>query len=546
MSFPELATTAAIGKLTRSQDRAMLGEVTARASGLADSSLDALKAAKIAFKTGEPLDHSAKVENVHHQAIGGTLGKIVRTPTRALTAADEFWKSILTHGELRQIAYRTAKRETNTPEEYKARYEALVRAPTDAMLKDAHASARYWTFQKELGPSGRAVQQFSNNFILGKLLLPFVRTPSNIIKFAGERSAFGLAMPEVRQALRAGGRARDEALAKISLGSGLSTAAVVAALRGRITGSGPTDPRERAALLQSGWQPNSIRIGNKWVSYSRFDPVSTLIGVAADFAEAGKWATNKEADEVALNLGLSIAKNITNKTWLSGLSDAFDVLSDPERYGKSYVQKLAGSMAVPALFSQTAQALDPNLRNARTIMDAIKARVPVLSQSVPVRRNVWGDPVSNGDAIGPDILSAFYATSISSDPLNQEIARLRAPLTLPQRAVTIGGQRVPLDANQYDELVQLSGKPAHQYLSEQMKTSDWKTMSDEERRQLVKDTLEDFRATARAELLERHPELTRQQQPPEAAAAVRALGLVNAAKNASRGGDPWAEFKPTH
>src|SRR6478672_4416655 len=159
MSFPELAATAAIGKLTRSQDRAMFGEVTARASGLADSSLDALKAAKIAFKTGEPLDHSAKVENVHHQAIGGTLGKVIRTPTRALTAADEFWKSILTHGELRQIAYRTAKRETNTPEEFKARYEALVRAPTDAMLKDAHAPARYWTFQKELGPSGRAVQQ---------------------------------------------------------------------------------------------------------------------------------------------------------------------------------------------------------------------------------------------------------------------------------------------------------------------------------------------------------------------------------------------------
>lgn len=79
------------------------------------------------------------------------------------------------------------------------------------------------------------------------------------------------------------------------------------------------------------------------MSYSRFDPVSTLIGVAADFAEAGQWATKKEADANALNLAMGVAKNITNKTWLSGLSDAFDVLSDPQRYGKGYVQKLVQS-----------------------------------------------------------------------------------------------------------------------------------------------------------------------------------------------------------
>jgi hypothetical protein len=237
--------------------------------------------------------------------------------------------------------------------------------------------------RKELGPVGRAVQQISNNWVLGKIVMPFVRTPSNIIKFAGERSVFGLAMPEVRAALRAGGRSRDEALARITLGSGLSTAAVVAALDGRISGSGPTDPRERAALLQSGWQPNSIRIGDRWVSYARLDPLATLFGVAADFAEAGKWATKQEADQIALNLGMGIAKNITSKTWLSGLSDAFDVLSDPERYGKNYVQRLASSMAVPALLSQTAQAIDPNMRDARTIMDAIKARVPVAGCPLP-------------------------------------------------------------------------------------------------------------------------------------------------------------------
>lgn len=507
LSFPEQAMTAAIGKVTRSADRAYFGEVGARAAGLADSSVEALRNMRQAFKTGEAVDETSKVDAVHQRAIGGKLGHVLRTPTRALTAADEFWKTLLTSAEMRQLAYRQAKRETSGGEAFKARYEALLRSPTESMTKQAHAAARYYTFQKELGPAGRGIQQVSNNWIGGKILLPFVRTPINLLKFAGERSPLAVAMPEVRQAIKAGGRARHEALARITLGSGLSTAAVVATLDGRVTGSGPSDPRERAALLQAGWQPNSIRIGDQWVSYARFDPVSTLIGVAADFAEAGVWATKKEADAIAMNLATGIAKNVTNKTWLSGLSDAFDVLSDPERYGKGYVQRLAGSAAVPAAASQTAQALDPHLRDARTIMDAIKRRVPVLSQGVPVRRNVWGEPVSSGDAIGPDVLSPFYATTASNEPFRQEIARLRAPISMPRRYLTIEGRRVDLTPEQYDKLVQLSGAPAKQYLEEQIRSPEWRSMNDGERREFVKEALADFRQAGRAALLELHPEL---------------------------------------
>lgn len=525
LSFPELGMTAAIGKVTRSKDRALFGEVGARAAGLADSSIEALRNMRTAFRTGEALDNTSKVDAIYQRAIPGKLGHILRTPTRALTAADEFWKTLLGSAELRQIAYRKARAETESPEAFRARYEALLRAPNEAMHKQAQASARYFTFQKELGTAGRGVQQVSNDWIGGKILLPFVRTPINILKFAGERSALGLAMPEVRAALKAGGRARDEVLGRITLGSGLSTAAVVAAMDGRITGGGPTDPRERAALLQSGWQPYSIKVGDQWVSFARFDPVSTLVGVAADFAEAGKWATTKEADAIALSLAQGIAKNITNKTWLSGLSDTFEVLTDPERYGKAYVQRLAGSMAVPSISNQAAQALDPHMRDARTIMDAIKARVPVVSKGLPVRRNAWGDPISRGDAIGPDALSPFYATQISKDPLAQEIARLRVPLAMPKRSLVIEGRKVDLTAEQYDELVQLSGKPAKQYLSAYIQSPEWRRMTDAERVEFAKEALSDFRKAGRAALIQNHF---------SAAPKWRVPGAAN---------DPWEEFK---
>ena len=507
VSFPETAMAAAIGKLTRSEDRAFFREVGARAAGLADSSLDALKAAKKAFLTGEASDEVTKVENVHHQAIGGVAGSIIRTPTKALTASDEFWSGVLRGAELRQAAWRRAAGEGGSTADIRTRFEALMRAPPEDLLKQAENSARYYTFRQPLGPVGRAVQQISNNFIFGKLIVPFVRTPINILKFAGERSVVGLAMPEVRAALRAGGRSRDEALAKITFGSGLSLAAFMAAADGKISGGGPTNPSERAALLQSGWQPYSIKVGNRWVSYSRFDPVSTLFGVAADFAETGKWATTREADEIALKLAESIAKNITSKTWLSGLSDAFEVLSDPERYGRNYFQRLISRMAVPALLNQTAQATDPNLRDARTIMDAIKARVPVLSQSVPARLNVWGEPIANGDAVGPDIVSPFYASRASNDPVKQEMARIRAPLSMPQRSLTVNGKKVELTPEQFADYVHLSGSAAKTWLDSYIKSDEWRAMSDDERRDAVKDGFKDFRDAARDELKRHYPEL---------------------------------------
>lgn len=67
-----------------------------------------------------------------------------------------------------------------------------------------------------------------------------------------------------------------------------------------------------------------MRVGDQWVSYQRFDPFSMLFGAAADFAEVASFSTGKEREKFAVHLTAAIAKNVTSKTWLSGLSDFFD------------------------------------------------------------------------------------------------------------------------------------------------------------------------------------------------------------------------------
>ena len=285
-------------------------------------------------------------------------------------------------------------------------------------------------------------------------------------------------------------------------------------MHGRLSGSGPSDPRERASLLQAGWQPYSVKVGDRWVSYSRFDPLSMLAGVAADFVEAGHSAKPQEADKLAVHLTLGIAKNLTSKTWLSGAADFFQMLDDPDRYGDRYFRNLAATAAVPSILNQTAQAIDPNLRDARTLMDAIKARSPGLSQSVMPRRDMWGEAITRGDSVGPDFVSPLYATNVTNDPLRAEVARLRVPVSMPQRDVMVNGERVPLNAQQYDEYQRVSGAAAGQALRDAMRSPQWRTLTDTDKAEAIKGAFKSARHDARDALLASHPELGAGTPPP--------------------------------
>jgi len=513
--LPEQALTAGIGAVARTPNRTTMREVGVRAAGMLQGAQDGLKLMSHAWKTGEPLDAVSKVEARNYQAIPGLAGRIIRTPTRALTAADEFWKSINRRAALNAGAFRRAYAGAGTAEQKAQRYADLVNNPDKALRDYSDNEARYYTFQAELGEFGKLAQRASNVGPL-KFILPFVRTPANIIKFAGERSVFAPLLGEFRAAIKAGGNARNEALARLTMGSGISGLAASYALDGRISGGGPSDPEEMAALRNTGWQPYSVKVGDQWISYQRFEPISLLVGIAADYADAAEsgQATPKELNDIAIGIGAATAKNITSKTWLSGLSDFFDMLSDPDRYGRQYFQRLAGSLAVPAIVAHAASATDDNLREVRTMLDAIKSRVPGLSQNLQERLNVWGEPIKRGSGAGQGPLgSAFsfvspvYTSSMTKDPVLLEAGRLKAPISMPQRSITIDGQRKQLTPEQFHLYVQLSGRPAKKYLEGVIASPEWATISDDERRDFLKDTLREYRDAARDQLKQMFPDL---------------------------------------
>ena len=87
--------------------------------------------------------------------------------------------------------------------------------------------------------------------------------------------------------------------------------------------------------MQTGWQPYSIKVGDTYYGYNRFEPVGIIFGVSADLAEIA--STVRDSDKgiiedleiVSTMLAASITENITNKTFLTGISDAIEAIGDP-------------------------------------------------------------------------------------------------------------------------------------------------------------------------------------------------------------------------
>jgi endonuclease YncB( thermonuclease family) len=548
LTFPEKAIEAGISKIGTAlggpaEGQSFLSEGAARAKGMLQAMPEAFATMRSAFRTGDPVDGASKIEAQQYHAISGRKGELIRIPGRLMTAADELFKSLAHAGEVSALARRAAIKSGGSPEQ-RATLEAQLRHnPTEEMNTAATVEARYRTFQQELGTAGKLLQQASNTIPGAKIVLNFVRTPINLLKFAAERTPLGLAMPSVLRKLATPGQPRYEALARMASTSMALSALSVAAVNGDITGNGPSDPGQRSMLMASGWRPLSFKVGNQWVSYANYDPFSSLVATVADFAESGKYLSDKDREAQATNITLSALEHFTDNAWFNGLSDFFGAMKDHES-APGYIARTASGVVVPSIVGRASQIIDPTIRDTRInsasepspIMrtlemsrDAIQSRIPFASRALPVRRDVWGQPMQRDNAIGPDALTPFQLSTIKRDPVSTEMLRLKVMPGMPQKSLSVDGNKVALSPQQYDEFVQLSRQPAKQDIAQLMASPEWRTMNDADRREAVNGILKDRRDDAIDEMLRRHPALDPSSDPYAAFQA-----------------DPYAGFHPAH
>ena len=462
-----------------------MGETMAQYSGMMNGLRDAIRYAKQSFMTGESGYGLGKVELPTQNAISSealeiasdalvgrtvdVLGSVVNVPGRSLQAADEFFKTVGYRMELNALALRKATQEVNSglvkPEELKSRIADIIDNPPTDIKLEAIDAATYQTFTNTPGALAQAIQKAKGQYPGLNIILPFVRTPANIMNYTFQRTPLAPLFKQFRSDIAAGGARRDLALSRMATGTTIMLVVADMAMSGNITGKGPSNTAERQALQRTGWQQYSVKVGDRYYAYNRMDPLGATIGLAADMVDImanDQYGVDKEKnmEEMTVAMAMSIANNAMSKTYLSGLSDFMEAVSDPERYGESYFQRLAGS-AVPTGVAEVARGVDPYMRETQNMVEAMMKRTPGLSDNLPPRRDLWGDVITYKSGLGVlyDAFSPIYSKAEKPSPIDEEILRNEMNVSMPNAKTSINGASVNLDRYEgaYSRFVQLAG-----------------------------------------------------------------------------------------
>lgn len=347
-------------------------------------------------------------------------------------------------------------------------FDAKGRATNPSALREAQIT----TFQNELaeGSLGRNVQQFVSNTPAAKFVLPFVKTPTNILRYGWKLTpGLNLLQTEFRNALtgKMGAEAKAQAIGQFSMGTLFMGYAASMVADGSVTGGGPSDPKARAQLLATGWKPYAkVRVdpdtGDKtFISFGRFDPVAIPMGIIADLQDfmvaLDQDEENREVGNAIGALSLALAKQFTSKTYLTGMKVFVDALNDPDRnLGK--VAADMGSNFVPFSSGLRQTNPDPYLREARDLVDKVKATIPGLSETVPAKYDAWGEPIR--------VRRGLWAT-VEDNFVDAEVQRLAieggSTVVTPnpmQNSVDLRDLTMVDGRNAYEVYQQLSGKPS--------------------------------------------------------------------------------------
>jgi len=186
-----------------------------------------------------------------------------------------------------------------------------------------------------------------------------------------------------------------EFYAQQAMGAGFMLATYGMVQQGLITGHYSSDPSTRASQIASGVPPMSIKMGDRWVSYDRIEPFSTVMGLVVDSMNALKTGRMRGESLGVGSIFKIVGQNFLDKTFTEGLGKAMLAMQEPDRYLESYLVSLTNPV-VPAILNQIARMEDPIRREikdpdtANWILNNLKSRLPGLRETLPEQTNLLG------------------------------------------------------------------------------------------------------------------------------------------------------------
>jgi len=250
----------------------------------------------------------------------------------------------------------------------------------------------------------------TGDFQLGSQIVPFMKTPANVIAKSVEMGGIGFVqgfamLPSAIKDVKSGDMEKaDHAIRKIvSAGLGFTFAYILSAMiePEDFIGAYPTNDKERQLMNEKGAMPNSIKIKNgKWVQIDYMAGIGTpLLGMMYAKKYEGKDIVGKMF--AYLNGAKATMSNFPGleeiATLTSDLSGGEKLKYDPELFRKNLISgsvEYLRARLVPSAIGQFAKMTDKFERDVYAESDPLaklKASIPVLRQTLPVKKNVFGD-----------------------------------------------------------------------------------------------------------------------------------------------------------
>ncbi len=521
-------------------------------------------------------------DNLGFDGAAGTaidwIGRLVEIPTKLLMTGDELLKQMNYRGRLyanaldntleRGLNPSSKEGIENTNKIMSQGFDKFGRANVkdNNLAEDALQYARIASYTNDLKGGatydiGGRIQSFLNIHPEFRFLAPFIRTPTNLWRHALTRiPGLGLFHKQMQDLWRSGDRrARAEVIGRQMFGFSvvmysfhLATEQVEDRLGNKyakITGGGPIDFRIKRQWIANGWQEYSIAVKNKdgsieYRSYNRMDPRFQILGMMADIFENMANINNDEKENGTMMAFSAVARQINNKLYLRGITEAADALtdSDPEKLNR-YLGRVVGNYIPFSSFRNQGipGLLEPDRINyeERGFLDSILERAGKGKEYLEPKRDViTGEPIEKTKTslyLNPDGIASYgfwflgpslvgRKSDIKEDPVRYELARLRVPISGSRKVYervelknfkNEKGQTAADWLSENTGKIKIKGKNLYEQLDALFKTKTYLRASDGEldieggRKFMVKATINSYRSKALGETLKEYPDFAK-------------------------------------
>ncbi len=465
--------------------------------------------------------------------VADVTGAYLRAPSRGLVQADNWIKSLNIEMQMWALAHREAI--LSGAKVGSAGYREVVTKammePSGQTLANAHDYAAYIAFQSE---TNRQVAGIGAGNPIFRIIAPFTFTPTNILSMSFERMPLvQYASQTLREDLKAGGAREQLARAKIDMGIALTGFSWYLAAAGVTHGAGSMNPQinkiERE-ILHIPKYSITVPGTDKHVVFNRFDPWAMHFGMVASIYEMSSELPDATWQQLLGAVVVAGAEQWLDKSYLQGVSQFTDALTEMQkgnfREWDKFVQGLAAS-TVPSGVANLERTLDPSMRQVDSVLDAVKGRLPSISEDVPPRRDFFAKPVP-APHVGMEVFDAlnpFYIYETTSDAkelyIGKELKAKRIAVSGPSRLIgpgtsqqsvelepEIGVHSIRLSDEQYDRLtksfgngVTVGGKKLKDGLYDAMHSSTYKSLGPLGQANYIKAIVSQYKFEARQELL---------------------------------------------